>query len=308
MRSIIIFSAFIVSVMWLSGTVSAATLGHYGIDIQVERNLHARTVLSLEPNSPISHLEYNLGFTIYNLTSESESGTVNCDYENDVRSSIISCDFFGMAANKTNIKLGFTTKDAVKPQDDKYVFRETFPMIMDTEELFVLLKLPEKSAFSEEVINQSFSPPDGRIFTDGRHMFIVWERTGLESGDSISFSVSFESVSQGGMLWSFTVIAITAVVVGIMVAIGLYMSRGSRKRLPAEVKVLPLLNNEEKKVVDILVKHEGTARQREIVRESDFSKAKVSRLIKNLKERGVIDTEAISGRENKVILKIKGIG
>jgi hypothetical protein len=30
-------------------------------------------------------------------------------------------------------------------------------------------------------------------------------------------------------------------------------------------------------------------------------------MVKNLKERGVIDIEPISGRENKVILKIKGV-
>ncbi len=37
------------------------------------------------------------------------------------------------------------------------------------------------------------------------------------------------------------------------------------------------------------------------------ARAKVSRLVKNLKERGVVDIEPISGRENKVILKIKGV-
>ena len=43
------------------------------------------------------------------------------------------------------------------------------------------------------------------------------------------------------------------------------------------------------------------------MRETDFSKAKVSRLVKNLKERGVVDIEPVSGRENRIILKIKGV-
>jgi len=69
-----------------------------------------------------------------------------------------------------------------------------------------------------------------------------------------------------------------------------------------------LLNKDEKRMVDIIARQGGDARQRVLVKESDFSKAKVSRLVKNLKERGVVDTEPISGRENKVILKIKGVG
>ncbi len=72
--------------------------------------------------------------------------------------------------------------------------------------------------------------------------------------------------------------------------------------------MLPLLNKDEKRVVDIIARNDGQVRQSVIVKESDYSKAKVSRLIKNLKERGVVDTDPISGRENKVILKIKGVG
>ena len=39
------------------------------------------------------------------------------------------------------------------------------------------------------------------------------------------------------------------------------------------------------------------------MRESGFSKAKVSRLVSNLRERGVVGVEPISGRENRVLLK-----
>jgi DNA-binding Lrp family transcriptional regulator len=64
-----------------------------------------------------------------------------------------------------------------------------------------------------------------------------------------------------------------------------------------------VLNKDEKRIVDILSRHGGKSGQKVLVRESDFSKAKVSRLVKNLKERGVVDIEPISGRENRIILK-----
>ncbi len=67
---------------------------------------------------------------------------------------------------------------------------------------------------------------------------------------------------------------------------------------------MPLLKGDEKVLVDILNKHNGSVNQRVIVRESDFSKAKVSRLVAGLKERGIVDVE-ILGRTNKVTLKLK---
>ena len=60
-------------------------------------------------------------------------------------------------------------------------------------------------------------------------------------------------------------------------------------------------------IIDILNKYSGKIGQKVIVRESDFSKAKVSRLVKSLKGRGVLDTEAISGRENRIMLKMDEI-
>ena len=44
--------------------------------------------------------------------------------------------------------------------------------------------------------------------------------------------------------------------------------------------------------------------QKVLVRETDFSKAKVSRLVKSLSERGVLEVEPM-GRTNKIKLKIE---
>ena len=62
-------------------------------------------------------------------------------------------------------------------------------------------------------------------------------------------------------------------------------------------------NEDEKKVVDVLKAHNGSVGQKIIVRETGFSKAKVSRLVNSLKERNVIIVEPISGRENRIVLK-----
>jgi uncharacterized membrane protein len=51
-----------------------------------------------------------------------------------------------------------------------------------------------------------------------------------------------------------------------------------------------------------VLREKGTVDQRQIVRETDFSKAKVSRIISNLVERGVLEKE-VKGRKNLIRLK-----
>ncbi len=62
------------------------------------------------------------------------------------------------------------------------------------------------------------------------------------------------------------------------------------------------LSDDEKRVVEILIKHNGIAFQKDIVKESGFSKAKVSRILDRLEYRGIIERKR-SGNVNVVYLK-----
>lgn len=299
------FIAVFICIMAMSA--EAAELDYYGIETVVNQNFMVYTTTTLIFDTPINHLDYNLDFNIKNLSVNTLSGTNRCSFENVGSGSVINCDFYSMSPEDTTIKLSFATTNAVKRIGDDYEFRATYPIAMPTDRMFSIIKLPPKGVLAREVANQSFFPPDGKVLTDGKHMIVSWEKKNLTVDDSLSFSVMFEVVGTGGIMWDISIVALTAFVIIAMVLIAVYMRKGAGP-VQKEVKVLPFLNKEEKKIVDIVAKEGGEARQRLLVKETDFSKAKVSRLIKNLKERGVVDTEPISGRENKVILKIKGVG
>ena len=63
--------------------------------------------------------------------------------------------------------------------------------------------------------------------------------------------------------------------------------------------VLPVLKQDEKKVVEGLVRHGSGVNQKLIVSESGYSKAKVSKVIKSLAERGIVRFER-QGRSNRI--------
>jgi uncharacterized membrane protein len=287
--------------------VSGLELSYYGINAKIESSMVVDFEVIMIPDGPLDSMNYNLDFMISNLTVESTSGASKCSVENIGAGSRVDCDFYGMEEGKSStIKMRFTTKEAVKRQGDQYEFRASFPVTMSVAKMSSTIRLPPQSTLANDVANESFFPPTGRIVTDGKHIIVSWQRDGLSQNDNLSFSVLFDATGTGGAMWDLLIISMVLIVVVAMAGVAVYVRRGSPAQ-KGEVKVLPLLNKDEKRIVDIVAKKGGSARQRDVVKEADFSKAKVSRLIKSLKERGVVDTEAISGRENKVILKIKGV-
>lgn len=301
------FAVAALAVLLLSAAASAARYEYNGIDVTIEKSLSVRNVVTLIPVIPLNQMVYEIGLPVYNVTVVPDTGNAECTTEFSGRKSTITCNFYGMEENRTKFRLQFYTKSGVRRTNSAYEFRIAYPVLGQTERGFSIVRLPEKSVLSDKVSNESYFPSDGSVITDGRRIIITWEKENITADDELSFSAVFEVAGEGSPLWDLIVIILTFSVVAVMVAVGLYMKRGSLRSPEAKVKFMPLLNTDEKKVVDVAAKHGGEARQKDIVRETDFSKAKVSRLIKNLTERGVIDTEAISGREKKVILKIKGV-
>jgi uncharacterized membrane protein len=65
--------------------------------------------------------------------------------------------------------------------------------------------------------------------------------------------------------------------------------------------ILSVLDDYERKIMDLIIASEGVTDQKKIVKDTNLSKAKVSRVVKSLVERGLIEVERI-GRRNKLKL------
>ena len=85
------------------------------------------------------------------------------------------------------------------------------------------------------------------------------------------------------------------------------ISKDSKELINKEA-VLKLLNFNERKVLERLIKRKGEALQSEISRMDGMNKLKTHRAIKNLELKGVIETEN-NGKTNRIMLSkdIKGI-
>jgi len=80
-----------------------------------------------------------------------------------------------------------------------------------------------------------------------------------------------------------------------------------RKKDSNEVDVKELMNfllPDERRVVDILIKHDGEYLQKQITKEADFTRLRTHRIIARLAQRGIVTVEKV-GNTNKIKLKIK---
>jgi predicted transcriptional regulator len=295
---IITVSAFLVFLTFISANGFALGLDYYGIDAEVNDDLTVTNTITLQFDPPVSHLDYRFDFEIYDLEANADFNWVSCNLDVNNGISDVSCDFMGMSSTKKTLTLRFNSKTGVKMVDDRYQYSSKYDMSIPVKRLFMSLKLPRNGILAEEIANESYFPPDGNIFTDGRHIIVYWERNELKEGDSIQFSVLYTIPLVGGLFYNVVITVMTLIVIVVMVGLAFYIRRSPKTA--AAVKAV--LNRDEKVIVDILNRYKGKIGQKVIVRESDFSKAKVSRLIKNLKERGIVDIEPVSGRENRVML------
>lgn len=286
--------ATLILLVLVSG-VQAIELKYYGIEDIIKEDFTVENKITLRFSQPIAHLDYHLDFKVQNLTVSS-AFLSDCKVMDRNGGSTISCDFTGMTAEKSQLVLNFMTKDIIREVGGDYQFSVNYGVSLPIERTFTLIRLPENNVLSGD-INMSIFPQDGKTITDGRHIMVYWERENLTSGSNLQFSVLY---SKPAGVSDTMLLGLAFVFILILIAIVFLL----RRQKPTERPATSILNRDEKVIVDILERNEGKVLQKVLVRETDFSKAKVSRLVKNLRERGVVDIEPVSGRENRVILKL----
>lgn len=300
------FVVFSLCLLVLVTGANAEGLEYYGIEATINNDLTINNLMTLKFDTPINHLDYQLDFGVFDLEVKQDFDSADCSVDNTGFGSVISCDFEGITEDENRLELRFRTDREIIKRDTWYEFRANYDVSVPVKEAFILVRLPTNNVLARETANESFSPKDGEVLTDGRHIMVIWRRENLTVTDSLDFSVLYTVPAFGGPLRNLIVVGLTVIVIASMIGVAAYMKRDSREAIESKAEVVKsVLNRDEKVIVDILGRHNGRANQKVLVRESEFSKAKVSRIVKNLKGRGVVEIEPVSGRENRIVLKIK---
>ncbi len=277
---------------------------YYGIEAKINKDFSVSHYITLIFDGFVSNIEYNFPSEIHGLEVLNNYGDAFCSSDTSIMGTNIKCKVTtdSSQANKTQLEIGFNTTDSIQKLFGNYRFEASYGISMPIESLTVLVYMPPSGMLSSDNPSESFYPEDGKTLTDGRRILLYWERENVTSTEELKYAVMYVLPGEPADTNNFIITLLAIITLIVIIGVGLYLRRNSGETVIENV--MPILNKDEKKIIDILRGHGNEAMQKIIVLETDFSKAKVSRLIKDLGERSIIEIISI-GKKNKIKLKVK---
>jgi len=295
MRKPLIF--FIILSLFLIPSISLGSeIEYYENLVNLNATTADYTLTFLFYKSPKGQFEYPLSFHIDDLKTNANFKNYECTPIDKTWGTLIFCDFSKATEDGRAISMRFHTNENIKKFDKVFYFSTKIDIPENASRVVVKTVLDkgfvlvEKS--DEPTMLVPYSPKDGQEGSDGRHIFVVWERNDLTPNDEMHVSVSYEKITPDvNQDFIFPLIGILILIIAVV----MWMKLKGQKTVSTDINILM---KDEKKTIEILKEHGGMCKQRDLVKETDFSKAKVSRLVKNLEERGIIKTEKTGRTKN----------
>lgn len=289
----------VISITFLlaSTLVSASSdIQFYKIDIELDEKGKSDIQLVLTFREPERFFAFNVIGRIENFEATSNAGPVDCKI--DIRgTSSISCEM-NLTETKKELQINFTTTDFVKTLDKKFYFSGDFSPHIAVADISATLKLPHGALLVGEDISSSVLsyPKSASAHIVGDSIIVIWKLYSIPVAELLKFEVLYEQVTPPPWfelrMRHFILLGASFAVV-----IGFIFVRYLRK---SESLVLSVLDEYERKVIDIITR-EGEVKQKRVVQLTNLSKAKVSRVVKTLAERGLLEVER-RGRTNRLKL------
>jgi uncharacterized membrane protein len=274
--------------------ISVAEIRNYGVDVTLEKNGNSIVKIFITFEKLETDFKILLPIKISKFDFSTSGKDISCNLiQNKV--SEIECKFNLSEEGKT-IQLNFETLDLVSKLNKTFYFTGDFSVWDNINESFIVVRLPEGFVLSEE---GEIYPQDATITSDGRRIVIVWRYKDILPTQPLKFQFAYESTLEEFVFSWRALLFISLLMVFMFIFIW------KRMRKPEEL-ILSVLDEYERKVMGI-IKNAGEIKQKRIVQQTNLSKAKVSRVVKSLHERGLIEVRRI-GRTNLIKLARKKFG
>lgn len=238
---------------------------------------------------------------ISNLRAEDNEGTMFCSLSRTISGTEIACDpnvppvSGGVRGNYT-VKFSFEALDLVRTEDAQQIFVSEIGVTDQVNRVRFGLRLPEGVGLTVPA-TASYAPPGAVVGSTGRRVTLDWDFKSPELGRTFKFEARYEPLF--GVPFSYDYLY--GVLAGVVVLIVYLWRRSARATKKGGEAILSVLNENEKKVLESIIEKGSGVKQREIVRMTEFSKAKVSRILTSLERRGLVKKSPL-GRTKKIFL------
>ncbi|MEM5844312.1 MAG: winged helix-turn-helix transcriptional regulator [Candidatus Aenigmatarchaeota archaeon] len=292
MKLLAIVSFFLALIFFIP--ISLAQVQFYGIDVNVDKSGRSFVTLTVTFSEIKDRLEFDVIGRVENLRASSEFGNITCKaYGKGI--SEVKCDI-NISVGRT-VKIYYETSDFVKSLEGKYYFDGDFSLKEEIERVFASVKLPEGMALIEEnlIASKVSFPENASTSTLGRRIIVIWKLEGIKPNQPLKLQFLYEQIAEAEKL-NLIPIIILGLAIGLVIVFAYVRFFKKPEKL-----VLSVLDEFERKVMDAIIAAGGIITQKKVVEQTNLSKAKVSRVVKSLVERGLIEVESL-GRTNKLKL------
>ncbi|HLF53658.1 MAG TPA: hypothetical protein VI544_00605, partial [Candidatus Nanoarchaeia archaeon] len=191
-----------------------------------------------------------------------------------------------------SIELSYLTSESLQKSRGGYYFVDKVKFSSDFNKADIKF-LIDTGSFLD---NENIYPSPTRIETDGRQILVIWELNNVKQGDDVPIFLTIESPSSSNsIIWMIIIIVL---IILIYMVYKFYPKKG--KKIEDIDKYL--VESEKAIIAELKKADRGELWQKQLQLKTNFSKAKLSRLVRNLESRNVIEKIPF-GNTNKVRLK-----
>lgn len=288
----------ITAILAFVGAASATTIPNQNVTVDLE---NSQVNISMEVRDMTSSVfYYTSSYPVENdLTAFIDGERVSCNKEPLPPGTYITCE---TDKEDFDIDIAYETDGLVSERSGVNIFRYTQTIQRPTIDYRMRAYLPQGSGLVEEA-NVSLpvvSPEGGQVSTDGQRIFIEWRESpdlGQLSFQAIYRNVEEDPGSSGmpGLIWLIPIFVISLILGAV------YLAVKSREDIDEAYEEL---SEDEKEVLDMIRENSDSMLQKDIVDESEYSKAKISSVISGLEEEGIVK-KSKEGRSNKISIARK---
>lgn len=266
----------------LAPTVLGAT---YDITYDIDGEAHVRQTLESNTTDPKIWVEEDA----YNFEVRSDNESTSFSLERREGFKLLRPDVG--QANK-EIKIEYRTSQVIERGENSY-FITTFRPGQDTDFVSIELILPERALLKDEGTGPISPEPDS-VETDGRRISVNWSLEDLEEDEQIPLFVAYEEPR------NVLTLVLYLILIGLL-AFGFVYKKRVQNKEDFEKRFKHLVERE-RKVVDALMEEKDNIMwQKELQNATGFTKSKLSRTLKKMEERGIVE-KIPYGTSNKVKL------
>jgi predicted transcriptional regulator len=274
-------------------SVLAFQITSYSVSISLDPSNGVHEEIAIEilntEDYPLEEFSYSFGNQVQNLRVYDEVG----DLSTDVMKGSVTSRFRKplQPSDSQLVNIEFDTRGYISTYPEFNEFSMVLHLPPHTKNFSMKLTLPEGAILlkplREPITTSDVIPLPDDVYSDGRSIIFEWRRTDVED-----FSVYVKYA----LPEADNAIPRVLIFVVIILLLAFSMFLWQRKAM----KKIEYMKEDEQLVIREIMQKEGID-QREIQRKSGFSKAKVSKIVSELENRGLIRKEKI-GRRNKLYL------